>query len=131
MNSPDQNNNGIFLGFNQDNKFFLPLEFLSYHFAFYGVTGSGKTRLAMKLAIEAETIYIYEEDYNKALETLRHKFIDYAVSQIIEPHRQVVNMLIAMINEDAYKRKEKLVERLRKLAENQARVAHRRRVAFR
>jgi len=54
MNSPDQNNNGIFLGFNQDNKFFLPLEFLPYHFAFYGVTGSGKTRLAMKLAIEAE-----------------------------------------------------------------------------
>jgi type IV secretory pathway VirB4 component len=56
MNSPDQNNNGIFLGFNQDNKFFLPLEFLPYHFAFYGVTGSGKTRLAMKLAIEAEKV---------------------------------------------------------------------------
>jgi hypothetical protein len=51
----------------------------------------------------------------RALETLRHEFIDYAVSQIIEPYKQVANMLIAMINEDAYERKEKLVERLRKL----------------
>jgi hypothetical protein len=65
--------------------------------------------------VKGETIYIYEEDYDKAIETLRHEFIDYAVSQIIEPYKQVANMLIAMINEDAYKRKEKLVERLRKL----------------
>jgi len=56
MRAPDnQNTNGIFLGTDSDgNKFLLPLEFLPYHFAFYGVTGSGKTRLAMKLAIEAE-----------------------------------------------------------------------------
>jgi len=65
--------------------------------------------------VKGETIYIYEEDYDKAVETLRHEFIDYAVSQIIEPYRLVANMLIAMINEDAYKRKEKLVERLRRL----------------
>jgi len=34
--------------------FNLPQEFFGYHFSFYGVTGSGKTRLAMKLAIETE-----------------------------------------------------------------------------
>ncbi|MEM2695673.1 MAG: DUF87 domain-containing protein [Thermoproteota archaeon] len=56
MNSPNLlSANGIFLGTTlNDNKFHLPLEFLSYHFAFYGVTGSGKTRLTMKLAIEVE-----------------------------------------------------------------------------
>jgi len=57
MNSPNDlhNANGIFLGTALNgNEFCLSLEFLPYHFAFYGVTGSGKTRLAMKLAIEAE-----------------------------------------------------------------------------
>lgn len=51
----NQNVRGIFLGTDSNgNKFLLPFEYLPYHFAFYGVTGSGKTRLAMKLAIEAE-----------------------------------------------------------------------------
>ncbi len=57
MDSADnfQTLNGIFLGRTSDNnELHLPLELLPYHFAFYGVTGSGKTRLAMKLAIEAE-----------------------------------------------------------------------------
>lgn len=74
-----------------------------------------ENNLKLSGEVKGETIYIYEEDYDKAVETLRHEFIDYAVSQIIEPYKQVANMLIAMINEDAYKRKEKLVERLRKL----------------
>ena len=34
--------------------FRLPLDYFQFHFAFYGATGSGKTRLAMKLAKEAE-----------------------------------------------------------------------------
>ena len=34
--------------------FRLPLDYFSYHFAFYGVTGTGKTRAAMNLAIKAE-----------------------------------------------------------------------------
>lgn len=56
MNSHNPSSaNGIFLGTTlSNNEFRLPLEYLPYHFAFYGVTGSGKTRLAMKLAIEAE-----------------------------------------------------------------------------
>jgi len=51
----DQNVNGVFLGTTSgDGRFLLPFEYLPYHFSFYGVTGSGKTRLAMKLAMEAE-----------------------------------------------------------------------------
>jgi len=50
-----ESNNGIFLGTLQNGSAFnLPQEFFGYHFSFYGVTGSGKTRLAMKLAIETE-----------------------------------------------------------------------------
>ncbi|MDW8034627.1 MAG: DUF87 domain-containing protein [Nitrososphaerota archaeon] len=53
-NMKNQNREGVFLGATCNGEFSLPLEYLPYHFAFYGVTGSGKTRLAMKLAIEAE-----------------------------------------------------------------------------
>jgi hypothetical protein len=62
--------------------------------------------------VKGETIYVYEEDHEKALETLRHEFLDYAISQVIEPYRQVTNKLIVLINEEAYKRKEKLTEAL-------------------
>ena len=42
------------MGTTERGEFRLPLECLRYHFAFYGVTGSGKTRAAMNLAIQAE-----------------------------------------------------------------------------
>jgi len=52
---PKEVSRGIFLGYLSNRKpFHLSLDQFGYHFAFYGVTGSGKTRLAMKLAIEAE-----------------------------------------------------------------------------
>jgi hypothetical protein len=60
--------------------------------------------------VKGDRIYIYDEDEDEALETLRHEFLDYVLSRIIEPYKQVTNKLIALINEEAYKRKEKLVE---------------------
>lgn len=45
-----------------------------------------------------------------ALGTLKHEFIDYAISQLTEPYKEVTNKLISFINEDAYRRKEKVVE---------------------
>jgi hypothetical protein len=59
--------------------------------------------------VKDETIYIYEEEIEKALETLRHEFLDYAISQVIQPYRDVTNKLIMLINEQAYVKKEKLV----------------------
>ena len=52
---PQEVSKGIPLGhLSSGGLFHLPTEYFGYHFAFYGVTGSGKTRLAMKLAVEAE-----------------------------------------------------------------------------
>ena len=60
-------------------------------------------------------IFIYESDEGKALKTLGHELIDFCVSQAIEPYKEVSNRLIRMINEDAYKRKENIVEALSRL----------------
>lgn len=55
--SPEEINRGILLGrLENGSEFRLPLEYFAFHFAFYGVTGSGKTRLAMRLAVEAERL---------------------------------------------------------------------------
>ena len=60
-------------------------------------------------------IYVYDEDEEVALETLKHEFLDYAISRVIEPYKEVTNRLIALINEEAYKKKEKLVDALSRL----------------
>ena len=62
--------------------------------------------------VKGDYIYLYGEDKEIALETLKHEFIDTAISKIIEPYKDVTNRLISLINEDAYKKKEKLVESL-------------------
>jgi len=62
--------------------------------------------------VKGDCIYIYEEKESPALETLRHEFLDYAISQTIEPYKEVTNRLISLINEQAYRRKEELVQRL-------------------
>ena len=65
--------------------------------------------------VKADLIFIYDEDEEQAIRTLKHEFIDYLVSQAIMPYKEVTNKLISLINEDAYKRKERLVEALNKI----------------
>ena len=65
--------------------------------------------------VKGNVVFIYDEDYCEALKTLRHELIDYCVSQAIEPYKEVTNRLIKMINDEAYKRKEKVVEALTRL----------------
>ena len=60
-------------------------------------------------------IFIYEEDGDLAVETLRHEFFDFLVSQAIKPYKKLANMLIRFENEQAYKEKERVVESLKKL----------------
>ena len=65
--------------------------------------------------VKGDVMYIYEPDEVRAVEVLRHEFIDYMVSQAIEPYRSVTNKLIQMLNEVAYKKKEEVIEALVKL----------------
>lgn len=52
---PPKTSEGIALGSIEDgNLFRLPFKYFGFHFAFYGVTGTGKTRAAMNLAVRAE-----------------------------------------------------------------------------
>ena len=68
--------------------------------------------------VKGKVIYLYEECGERVLETLRHEFLDYCISQAIEPYKEVTNRLISMINRDAYRRKEEIVEALTKLLKN-------------
>jgi hypothetical protein len=60
--------------------------------------------------VKGTCIYIYEEREEKAVETLRHEFFDYLISKTVEPYEKIANKLISLMNDEAYMRKEKLVE---------------------
>ncbi|MCP8313768.1 MAG: hypothetical protein H3Z53_05285 [archaeon] len=62
--------------------------------------------------VKGDFIYIYDENEEMTINTLKHEFLDYTISQVIEPYKQVTNSLISLMNGNAYKKKEKLVEKL-------------------
>jgi hypothetical protein len=65
--------------------------------------------------VKGDCILIYDEDEEVALETLKHEFVDYALSRMVEPYKEFVNQLVALINNMAYERKEELVDALTRL----------------
>ncbi len=65
--------------------------------------------------VKGNTIYIYEENREEALEVLKHEFIDYLVTSAIDPYRQIMNSLVKTTNRLAYLQKEKIVESLKAL----------------
>jgi len=67
--------------------------------------------------VKENCIYVYAETEEEAIKTVRHEFFDYAISQVLQPYKEVANKLIQFINEEVYKRKEKLVEALSQLCE--------------
>lgn len=77
-----------------------------------------RNRSVLSGEVKGDSIYVYEEDEKRALETLWHEFLDYCVSKAIEPYREVTNKLIALINEEAYKRKEQVVEAITRLSKS-------------
>jgi hypothetical protein len=66
------------------------------------------------------TIRIYEENETKALDALRHEFVEYLLTRdLVAPYKRLINKLISLFEEEMYDRKEKLVERLRDLITSQ------------
>jgi uncharacterized protein Smg (DUF494 family) len=62
------------------------------------------------------SIRIYEEDEAIALDTLRHEFIEYLLTQdLVAPYKRLINKLISLFEEEMYDRKEKLVQKLQEL----------------
>lgn len=73
--------------------------------------------------VKENVILIYEDNETKAIETLKHEFLDYLVSKAIEPYQKITNKLIGLINDEAYLRKAKLVEVLAVLIQDWEGVA--------
>ena len=65
--------------------------------------------------VKGHCIYVYDKDEKSALETLKHEFLDYLISRVVEPYEKVANLMIRMVNDEGYARKEKLVEALSQL----------------
>lgn len=85
---PPQTNEGIPLGSMENGQLFrLPLKYFGFHFAFYGVTGTGKTRAAMNLAIKAENEGLFlrvidvEGEWRNIIPELKKDTIYYDVNE--------------------------------------------------
>ena len=62
--------------------------------------------------IKGNIIFIYEEEPEKALRTLKHEFIEYLLNRYSSLHKKVINKLLELIEEILYREKEKLIEAL-------------------
>ena len=69
--------------------------------------------------VKGDHILIYDEEETKAVATLRHEVIDHLVSQAIMPYKEVTNLLIQRVNEDAYRQKESIVDALTQLIDEE------------
>ena len=66
--------------------------------------------------VKKDQILIYDDDSDEALGTLQHEFVDYVISRLIAPYREVTAMVIKkFVNERVYREKEKVVEALVRL----------------
>jgi len=77
--------------------------------------------------VKGNTIYVYETEPAQALDTLRHEFLDYLVSEAVKPYQKVTALYSAMINtlierlvDEAYSEKEKVIDSLMKILKTHA-----------
>jgi len=62
------------------------------------------------------SIYIYEAEEEKAIQTLKHEVIDHIItSRIVKPLVDLINLLIKAREAEIYREKEKLIEMLLRL----------------
>lgn len=68
--------------------------------------------------VQGITVYIYSETINEAIKTLRHEFFDYLICKAVEPYQDMVNGLLAVLSERAYRKKEEIVESVLRVLES-------------
>jgi hypothetical protein len=63
--------------------------------------------------VKGATIYVYEDDMDAAIETLRHEFLDHIITrQLIHPLVSIINALIKQKESEIYRSKEELIARI-------------------
>lgn len=65
--------------------------------------------------VKNNTIYIYDEDYRSALETLVEEFVEYHMFKASLPYLKVLNALLKTINEEAYRERDTIAKALSKI----------------
>ena len=80
------------------------------HMHNFDVIWSPQNNSQIEGKVEDNTITIYSENIQDALDTLQHEFVDYMISQTIKPYITLVNSLISILTKEAYETKEKSVE---------------------
>ena len=73
----------------------------------------GGSRLAGEVI--GNTIFIYEEDLNKALQTLVHEFVEYLITQPQKTLMRCINALLLQIRSQTYQETDKVAEALSKM----------------
>ena len=71
-----------------------------------------KTTSAKDGEVIGNKIYIYSTNFSDALETLRHEFFDAMICSATTPYLDLINVLLSVISEKAYQKKEDVVESL-------------------
>jgi hypothetical protein len=59
-------------------------------------------------------VYIYEGDFEMALETLVEEFVEYALAEASKPYVGALNALLKHLNEEAYHKRDKIAKGLSK-----------------
>jgi hypothetical protein len=65
--------------------------------------------------VKGDTIIIYTEDQEEAVELLYHGFFEWLMNRHTEPYLKLINKLIALFESLQYQKKEKTIEALVRL----------------
>jgi hypothetical protein len=65
--------------------------------------------------VQGDTIIIYAENAQKAIELLRHGFLEWLMNRHTKPYRQLINKLIELFEDVEYQNKEATIEALQRL----------------
>ena len=76
-----------------------------------------RQREGVEAEVLGEEVRVYVEDFETALRALRHEVLHFEIARCSLPYVEILNELLARVNEEAYRRKERLAERLAALLE--------------